>query len=108
GHLWRLLRDAAQRGSTLPVAVVIGGHPLFMLACAARVGLGVDEREIAGGLFGEALEVVRTPRYGIAVPASAEIVLEGHIDPDVHLDEGPFGEFSGYSSGRSTNNAITV
>ncbi|MDJ0384564.1 UbiD family decarboxylase [Streptomyces sp. G-G2] len=108
GHLWQLLRMAADRGEKLPVAMVIGGHPLFMLAASARVGADTDERTIAGGLFDEPLEVVRTPRYGIRVPASAEIVLEGVIDPRLRADEGPFGEFSGYSSDRSTNNVLTV
>jgi UbiD family decarboxylase len=108
GHLWRALRAAAEDGTPLAVAVVIGAHPLFMLAAAARAPAGVDERDLAGGLFGAPLEVVRTPLHGIAVPASAELVLEGHIDPSAHADEGPFGEFSGYSSGRSTNNAISV
>ncbi|MFJ9198982.1 UbiD family decarboxylase [Streptomyces flaveolus] len=108
GHLWQLLRLAADRGEKLPVAMVIGGHPLFMLAASARVGPGTDERDIAGGLLGEPLEVVRTPRHGIGVPASAEIVLEGVIDPELRADEGPFGEFSGYSSDRSTHNVLTV
>ncbi|MEV5514044.1 UbiD family decarboxylase [Streptomyces flaveolus] len=108
GHLWQLLRLAADRGEKLPVAMVIGGHPLFMLAASARVGPGTDERDIAGGLLGEPLEVVRTPRHGIRVPASAEIVLEGVIDPELRADEGPFGEFSGYSSDRSTHNVLTV
>ncbi len=48
------------------------------------------------------------PRYGIAVPAHAEIVLEGVIDPAVRVEEGPFGEFTGYSSDRSTNNLLRV
>jgi 2,5-furandicarboxylate decarboxylase 1 len=52
--------------------------------------------------------VVRTPRHGIRVPAHAEIVLEGTIDPVAHVEEGPFGEFTGYSSDRSTNNLFTV
>ncbi|MEV7797221.1 UbiD family decarboxylase [Streptomyces sp. NPDC087512] len=108
GHLWQLLRLAADRGETLPVAMVIGAHPLFLLAASARVGPGTDERDIAGGLLGEPLEVVRTPRYGVRVPASAEIVLEGVIDPALRADEGPFGEFSGYSSDRSTHNVLTV
>jgi 4-hydroxy-3-polyprenylbenzoate decarboxylase len=108
GHLWRYLKRAGDRGQRLPVAMVIGGHPLFMLACAARVGIDVDERTIAGGLFEAGLEVVQTPRYGIAVPASADFVLEGHLDPEAHAPEGPFGEFSGYSSGRSTNDVFTV
>lgn len=108
GHLWAYLARAAERGEVLPVAVVVGGHPLFMLASSARVGIDVDEREIAGGLFGEPLEVVATPKRGIGVPATADLVLEGCMDPDAHADEGPFGEYSGYASSRSTNNVIEV
>lgn len=108
GHLWRMLQTAKRRGDTLKVAMVIGAHPLFMLAAAARVPFGTDERAIAGGLFGAPLELVRTPRYGIGVPAAAEFVLEGTIDPDAHAEEGPFGEFTGYSSDRSTNNVLRV
>ena len=51
---------------------------------------------------------MRTPKHGIAVPAAAEIVLEGVIDPDAKVDEGPFGEFTGYSSNRTTNNLFRV
>jgi len=108
GHLWRLLQLYAERGRPMPVAMVIGAHPLFMLAASARVGFGVDERRVAGGLFGAPLEVVRTPVHGIAVPAAAEIVLEGTIDPVAQAEEGPFGEFTGYSSNRSTNNLFKV
>jgi 4-hydroxy-3-polyprenylbenzoate decarboxylase len=108
GHLWRMLQRAQERGTSLPVAMVIGAHPLFMLAGAARLPYGVDERHVAGGLFGAPLDVVRTPRHGIAIPAYAEIVLEGVIDPQAHADEGPFGEFTGYSSDRSTNNLFRV
>lgn len=108
GHLWRMLNARAERGASLPIAMVIGAHPLFMLAAAARLPYGVDERDVAGGLFGAPLDVVRTPRHGIAVPAHAEFVLEGVIEPGVHADEGPFGEFTGYSSDRSTNNLFQV
>jgi 2,5-furandicarboxylate decarboxylase 1 len=108
GHLWRLLHTAKERGRSLPVAMVIGAHPLFMMAASARVAFGVDERRIAGGLLGEPLEVVRTPKHGIAVPAAAELVLEGVIDPAAEVEEGPFGEFTGYSSNRSTNNLFRV
>ena len=108
GHLWRLLQMAHERKKPLPVAMVIGAHPLFMMAASARVGFGTDERRIAGGLFGEPLQVIRTPKHGIAVPASAEFVLEGLIDPGDKVDEGPFGEFTGYSSSRTTNNLFRV
>lgn len=108
GHLWRILKAAEARGDVLPVAMVIGAHPLFMLAASARVPFATDERAIAGGLFGAPLEVVETPRHGIGVPASAEFVIEGTIDPAAYAEEGPFGEFSGYSSDRSTNNVLHV
>ncbi len=108
GDLWRLLQIAAERGQPLPVAMVIGAHPLFMLAASARMPFGVDEREVAGGLLGEPLEVVATPKHGILVPAHAQIVLEGTIDPQAKAQEGPFGEFTGYSSDRSTNNLFKV
>jgi 2,5-furandicarboxylate decarboxylase 1 len=108
GHLWLLAQEAAERGEGLPIAMVIGGHPLFMLAAAARLPAAVDERDVAGGLMGEPLEVVRTPRYGIRVPASADYVLEGLIEPGVEVVEGPFGEFSGYSSDRSTRTLLSV
>ncbi|MEV6232398.1 UbiD family decarboxylase [Saccharopolyspora shandongensis] len=108
GDLWRLLAKYAALGRPMPVAMVIGGHPLFMLAASARVPSDVDERTVAGGLFGEPLEVVRTPRHGIGVPVWADFVLEGTIDPQQHAEEGPFGEFSGYSSHRSTNNVLRV
>jgi UbiD family decarboxylase len=108
GHLWTQLEKAKERGRLLQVAVVIGGHPLFMLAASARVGIDVDERHIAGGLFGAPLDVVETPRFGIGVPGTSDFVLEGTIDPNERLDEGPFGEYSGYASARSTNNALRV
>jgi len=108
GDLWRLLRRYEKRGQPMPVAMVIGGHPLFLLAAAGRVPEQVDERALAGGLLGEPLDVVRTPVYGIEVPAHAEFVLEGTIDALAEAEEGPFGEFSGYSSGRSTRNELRV
>jgi 4-hydroxy-3-polyprenylbenzoate decarboxylase len=105
GHLWRALQDKKGR---LPVAMVIGAHPFFMMAASARVAYGADERRIAGGLFGSPLEVVKTPKYGIRVPAAAEFVLEGTLDPQARVDEGPFGEFTGYSSNRTTNTLFRV
>ena len=108
GHLWRLLNMSKERGRPMPVAMVIGAHPLFMIAASARLSFGDDERNVAGGLLGEPLKVVRTPKHGIRVPAHAEIVLEGIIEPDAHVEEGPFGEFTGYSSDRSTNNLFRV
>jgi 4-hydroxy-3-polyprenylbenzoate decarboxylase len=106
GHLWRALENSKPK--PLPIAMVVGAHPLFMLAASARVGFGVDERRIAGGLLGEPLEVIKTPKHGIGVPAAAEFVLEGTLDPEAEVEEGPFGEFTGYSSNRTTNTLFRV
>jgi 4-hydroxy-3-polyprenylbenzoate decarboxylase len=108
GHLWRSLEIAKEKKKPLPVAMVIGAHPLFMLAASARVAYGADERRIAGGLLGSPLEIMRTPKHGIGVPATAEIVLEGTLDPETKVEEGPFGEFTGYSSNRTTNTLFKV
>ena len=108
GHLWRLLKMAKERGESMQLAMVIGAHPLFMIAASARLSFGEDERDVAGGLLGEPLKVIKTPKYGISVPAYAEIVLEGTIDAEDFAEEGPFGEFTGYSSDRSTNNLLKV
>jgi UbiD family decarboxylase len=108
GDLWRILLAYADRDEPMRVALILGGHPLFMLAASARAPATVDERHIAGALFGQPLEVVRTPVHGLAVPSTADVVLEGTIDPTIHADEGPFGEFTGYSSDRSTRNVMTV
>lgn len=108
GDLWRMLSAAADNGRSLPVAMVMGGHPLFMMAASARVPMTVDERHVAGGLFGSPLQVVRTPLYGIGVPATADFVFEGVIDPTGHVPEGPFGEFTGYSADRSTHSLFKV
>lgn len=108
GHLWRMYQQCREAGRPLPVAMVVGAHPLFMLAASARLPFGVDERAVAGGLFGAPLQLIQTPRYGIGVPAAAEFVLEGRLDPEAHAQEGPFGEFSGYSSDRSTNTVFHV
>jgi 4-hydroxy-3-polyprenylbenzoate decarboxylase len=108
GHLWRLLEISREKNQPLAVAMVIGAHPLFMMAASARLAFGADERRIAGGLLGEPLQIVKTPKHGIGVPAAAEIVLEGTLDPEAKVEEGPFGEFTGYSSDRTTNTLFRV
>jgi UbiD family decarboxylase len=68
----------------------------------------VDEYDIAGALLGKPMELVKCQTIDIEVPAEAEIVLEGELLADVHEDEGPFGEYTGYSTSRSTKNVLVV
>jgi 2,5-furandicarboxylate decarboxylase 1 len=108
GHLWDYLRRAEERGEALQIAVVIGPHPSVMLASGSRAPIDVDEYDIAGALQGRPVELVRGVTVDIGVPANAEIVIEGRILPGVREDEGPFGEYPGYSTDRSTRNVIEI
>jgi UbiD family decarboxylase len=109
GHQWMIYGKAERMGKNLEVAIVIGAHPAVLLAAATRfVPLGLDEYEIAGALLGEPVELVKCESIDVEVPAHAEIVIEGEILANVREDEGPFGEYTGYASGRSTRNVIKV
>ena len=108
GHIWDHLQRAKARGQNLQVAVVIGGHPAIYLAAGAKVGMDVDELDIAGALLGRPVELVRCRTIDIEVPAHAEYVLEGEILADTLEDEGPFGEYTGYATSRSTRNVFIV
>jgi UbiD family decarboxylase len=108
GHIWEHLQRCQARGKNLEVAVVIGCHPAVYLAGAAKVAMEVDEFEVAGALLGKPVELVRCKTIDVEVPAQAEYVLEGEILADVHEDEGPFGEYTGYSTSRSTRNVFVV
>lgn len=107
-HLWDYQRRAEQRNQPLPVAIVIGVHPAITLAAASLGGMEVDEYEIAGALLGAPLELVKCRTVDLKVPAQAEIVIEGEIIPNFREPEGPFSEFTGYLSRRSTDHVISV
>jgi UbiD family decarboxylase len=108
GHIWEHLQRCAARGRDLEVAVVIGVHPAINLAAGAKVASEVDELDLAGALIGEPIELVKCRTIDVEVPAQAEFVLEGKILADVHEDEGPYGEYTGYSTDRSTRNVFVV
>jgi UbiD family decarboxylase len=108
GHIWDNLQRAAARGKNLEVAVVIGAHPAIYLAAAAKVAAEVDELDVAGALLGRPVELVKCKTVDLEVPAEAEYVLEGELLHDQHEDEGPYGEYTGYSTSRSTRNVFVV
>jgi len=108
GHIWEHLERAEARGRGLEVAVVIGAHPAIYLAAGAKVAMEVDEYEIAGSLLGRPLDLVKCKTIDIEVPAEAEIVLEGEILANEREDEGPYGEYTGYSTSRSTRNVFVA
>ena len=86
------------RGVPMPVAAVIGVPPNISYAAVTRFPHDVDELAVAGGLAGEAVELVKCRTVDLEVPAHAEIVIEGVIPTDALEPEGPFGEFTGFMS----------
>lgn len=107
-RLWDYQRRAEERGKNLPVVCVLGVHPLISLSSIGMIPLQVGKYEVAGGLLGEPLEVVPGINTPLRIPAYAEMVLEGEILAGVREPEGPFGEFTGYSSLRSTQNVFVA
>ena len=107
-HTWDYHRRAELAVKDLEVAVVIGAHPAVMLAGAAKLGIDQDEYDLAGALLGQSLRVCRCRTVDVMVPADAEIVIEGRLLAGVHETEGPFGEYTGYVTGRSTHNVLEV
>jgi len=105
-HLAALGRRAAARGEALPIAVAIGNHPAVLIASCLYLDLGADELEVAGGLMGEPVEVVRTAA-GLAVPAHCELVLEGRLDTGERVEEGLVSEFHGMYEDYGAGSVVT-
>jgi 2,5-furandicarboxylate decarboxylase 1 len=94
--LRRIYGRAFERGEAVPIAVAIGVHAFEHIAAAYKAPADVNEMEIAGGLRGAPVRMVRAKTVNVPVPADAEIVLEGELLPNGWTaDEGPFGEFAG-------------
>ncbi len=83
-------------GEPFPVAVALGADPATILAAVTPVPDSLSEYAFAGLLRGSKTELVKCKTIDLQVPASAEIVLEGHIHPDEEALEGPFGDHTGY------------
>jgi 2,5-furandicarboxylate decarboxylase 1 len=107
-HTQHYFRMAEEAGNALEIALVIGVHPVCLLASQAIAALDEDEMEIAGALLGHPVEMVKCKTNSVRVPAHAEIVIEGRILPNVREPEGPFGEFPQYYGPRANREVIQV
>jgi 2,5-furandicarboxylate decarboxylase 1 len=94
-HLAVAARAARERGRRLPIAVTIGNHPALLVAACLYLARGEDELRVAGALLGEPVELARCRHVPLEVPAGCEIVLEGELDLDAAVEEGPVSEFHG-------------
>jgi 4-hydroxy-3-polyprenylbenzoate decarboxylase len=86
----------AHPGTPFPVAVALGADPATILGAVTPVPDNLSEYQFAGLLRGARTEVTKCIGSDLSVPASAEIVLEGHIAPEEMALEGPFGDHTGY------------
>jgi len=88
-----------RRGKAMPIAVAIGTEPVTSIVACTPLPFGADHAKVAGGLRESPVELVKCETSDLFVPASAEIVIEGHVVPKERETEGPFGEYAGYFAG---------
>ncbi len=93
-----IYRKNCQLGKPTEVAVALGGDPAITYAATAPLPPGIDELLFAGFLRKKPVELVKCKTVDLEVPADAEIVLEGYVDPWERRIEGPFGDHTGYYS----------
>jgi 4-hydroxy-3-polyprenylbenzoate decarboxylase len=96
-----MLQKYRTRNELMPCAAAIGGDPRLLFVSGSTLPYGTGEYDIAGALRGKPVEVIESEVTGLPIPAHAEIVAEGFINPDPksYRNEGPFGEYTGYYSG---------
>jgi 4-hydroxy-3-polyprenylbenzoate decarboxylase len=80
----------------MPIAIVVGCAPVVMFTGPQKLPIDCDEMAVAGGLAGAPIRVVKAATVDLHVPADAELVVEGLIDPELLEPEGPFGESHGH------------
>ena len=105
GMHWHIHKDGShyfqeyrKRGMRMPVAVAIGTDPATTYAATAPLPRGIDEMLLAGFIRRAPVPMVRCLTVDLEVPAEAEFVLEGYVDPEELRLEGPFGDHTGYYS----------
>lgn len=104
GMHWQLQKVGARHGrryyetgTRMPVAVFLGGDPVFTFAATAPLPDGLDEFLLAGWLRKKSVDLVKCETNDLEVPADADFVIEGYVDPKEPLrEEGPFGDHTGY------------
>jgi 4-hydroxy-3-polyprenylbenzoate decarboxylase len=104
GMHWQLQKVAARHGrryyetgARMPVSVFLGGDPVFTFCATAPLPDGLDEFLLAGYLRKQSVELVKCETNDLEVPANADFVIEGYVDPKEPLRlEGPFGDHTGY------------
>jgi len=115
GLHWQIHKDsnahhavAERLGERLPVAIAFGCPPVVTYAASAPLPAEIDEYLFAGFLSGERVEMVDCLTVPLQVPAHAQIVLEGWLEPGARMDEGPFGDHTGFYTPMEPFPVLTV
>ncbi|HET6637064.1 MAG TPA: menaquinone biosynthesis decarboxylase, partial [Streptomyces sp.] len=115
GMHWQIHKDsrnhdqvAARRGERLPVAIAFGCPPAVTYAATAPLPGDIDEYLFAGFVQGKRVEMVECRTVPLQVPAAAEVVLEGWLEPGKMLPEGPFGDHTGFYTPQEDFPALTI
>jgi 4-hydroxy-3-polyprenylbenzoate decarboxylase len=90
--------EAEKQGKPLPLAIVIGADPYLLLAAIAPLPEGMDEVAFSGFLRRKPMKMVKAKSIALRVPAEAEFILEGEVQPQERAVEGPFGDHFGHYS----------
>ncbi len=92
----------------MPIAIVVGAAPVAMFTGPQKLPVDCDEMAVAGGLAGAPIRIVKAATVDLDVPADAEFVIEGLIDPELLEPEGPFGESHGHVALEGFNMSMQV
>jgi UbiD family decarboxylase len=101
-------RKYNKRKEPMPCAIVVGCAPVVMFTGPMKLALDLDEMAVAGALAGAPIRIAKCATIDLDVPADAEIVIEGLIDPELLEPEGPFGESHGHVALEDFNMSMQV
>jgi len=95
-HITKVWEEWCKIGKPMPFALIQGAEPALPIVSSMPLKDDQSECDYLGAYFGEPIDVVRCETIDLEVPASSEIVIEGHVSLEREAVEGPFGEYAGY------------
>jgi 2,5-furandicarboxylate decarboxylase 1 len=107
-HNWANIQSWWALGEDAPVAFWIGAHPALDVGANQKLSHPESHWRAAGGVLGDAVRLTQARTVSLAVPADAELVIEGVVRRETWVAEGPFGEYAGYSGAQRPSLVVDV